>query len=84
MQGLEGGTAESSGLDAFEQLAGHVREDHGSWLAKWLRLVSLEERGTVERRAEIWSMTGWRDDSSTCQPVGKTMDFSKHFWEGVV
>lgn len=68
LQGLEEGTAESSGLDGtFDQLAGHLEPSHGEWLRKWLRLLTLEEKGTVERRAEIWSMPGTfltADDSS--------------------
>ena len=37
---------------------GHLSGAHGAFLARWLRLVDLEEGDPSARRAEIWAMPG--------------------------
>ena len=43
---------------AFDREAGHVSGHHGAFVARWLRLLALEETGLTEKRSEIWRLHG--------------------------
>lgn len=59
MQGVEGGTAESSGIaDIFNDLTAHLTDSHSAFMKRWLRLVALEEEGLTYKRAKMWNVPG--------------------------
>jgi hypothetical protein len=43
---------------AFDREAGHLSAHHGAFVARWLRLLALEEAGLAEKRSEIWRLHG--------------------------
>lgn len=63
---MEAGDAASAGMGAaFEDLAGHLSGEHAEFLARWLRLVDLEEGCPSARRSEILAMPGQRSLTTT-------------------
>lgn len=59
MQGLEGGTAESSGVDQiFEAAIRQQSSADDAFMKKWLRAIDLEEEGLFARRAAMWTLSG--------------------------
>jgi len=59
MQGVEGGSAESSGIpDVFNEQTAHLTDSHAAFMQRWLRLIALEEEGLTQKRAMMWNMEG--------------------------
>jgi hypothetical protein len=69
---LDGGDAESAGLgdDAdWRALTGHMSRSHAGFLARWLRLVELEESRARSARPGLWAEPGpTRAAPGTCMP----------------
>lgn len=67
-QALEGGDAESSGVaDIFSSTsAADQSEAEDAFMRSWLTAIALEESGITHRRAQMWTMSGDRNDAIPC------------------
>ena len=58
-QAVESGTRETSGVaNLFDKHAAGISDDHATFLKKYLKLLSWESGGQIERRAEMWTLPG--------------------------
>ncbi|KAF8534757.1 hypothetical protein BDD12DRAFT_389116 [Trichophaea hybrida] len=55
---FEGGTAESSGVvKPFLETTGHLNAKHEAFFKHWDTLLTKEEKGSMQFRRELWTMT---------------------------